>query len=75
MYTTFKDSSFHSSRENCDTNLALKDKKNGQIKGRIRARSSILNLTIQQLIVHVYFNILALKVLEKTPTWVFNVNL
>ena len=25
MYTTFEDSSLHSSRENCDTNLALKD--------------------------------------------------
>ena len=28
MYTLFDDSSLHSSRENCDTNLALKDRKN-----------------------------------------------
>ena len=27
MYTIFEDSSFHSSRENCDSNLALKDRK------------------------------------------------
>ena len=53
MYTIFEDSSFHSSRENSDTNLALKTE-NGQIKGRLRERSPILNPTIQQLIVHVY---------------------
>ena len=53
MYTIFEDFSLHSSGENCDTNLALKDK-NGQIKGRIKARSPIHNPTIQQLIVHVY---------------------
>ena len=34
--------------------FSLKRQKNGQIKGRIRASSPILNLTIQQLIVHVY---------------------
>ena len=27
MYTIFEDSSLHSSGENCDTNLALKDRK------------------------------------------------
>ena len=27
MYTIFKDSSLHSSRENCYTNLAVKDRK------------------------------------------------
>ena len=27
MYSIFEDSSLHSSREYCDTNLALKDKK------------------------------------------------
>ena len=27
MYTTFEDSSLHSSRGNCDTNLALEDRK------------------------------------------------
>ena len=27
MYTIFKDSSLHSSGENCDTNKALKDRK------------------------------------------------
>ena len=27
MYTILEDSSLHSSRENCDTNLALKDRK------------------------------------------------
>ena len=27
MYTIFKDSSLHSSGENCDTNLVLKDRK------------------------------------------------
>ena len=54
MYTIFEDSILHSSGEICDTNLALKDKINGQIKDRIRARSSILNPTIQQLIVHEY---------------------
>ena len=53
MYTIFEDSSLHSSRENCDTNLVVREK-NGQIKGRIRARSPVLNPTIQQLIVHVY---------------------
>ena len=47
MCTTFEDSSLHTSGENCDTNLALKDRKNGQIKRRIRARSLILNLTMQ----------------------------
>ena len=47
MYTIFEDSSLHSSGENCDTNLAIKDRRNGQIKGRIRARSLILNPTIQ----------------------------
>ena len=54
MYTIFEDSSLHSSGENCDTNLAIKDRKNGQIKGRIRARSSNLNPITLQLIVHVY---------------------
>ena len=54
MYSIFEDSSLHSSRENSDTKLALKDRKKGQIKERIRARSSILNPIIQQLIVHVY---------------------
>ena len=54
MYTIFEDSSLHSSRENCDTNLSVKRQKNGQIKGRIRAKGPILNPTIQQLIVHVY---------------------
>ena len=53
MYTIFEDSSFHSSGENCDTDLVVREK-NGQIKGRIRARSPVLNPTIQQLIVHVY---------------------
>ena len=56
MYTIFEDSSLHSSGENYDTNLAVKRQKNGQIKGRIRARCPILILTIQQLIVHVYTN-------------------
>ena len=70
MYTIFEDSSLHNSGENCDTNLAVKDRKNGQIKGRIRARSPILNPTIQQLIVHVHtkFQILAIIVPEKTVT-------
>ena len=30
MYTMFEDSSLHSSWENYDTNLALKDRKKGQ---------------------------------------------
>ena len=70
MYTIFEDSSMHTFGEICNTNLAQKDRKNGQIKGKIRARSPILDPTIQQLIVQVYtsFNILALKILEKTPT-------
>ena len=50
MYTIFEDSSLHSSGENCDTNLALKDK-NGQTKRRIKARYPILISTLQQLIV------------------------
>ena len=54
MYTVFEDSSLNISGENSDTNLAIKDRKNGQIKRRIRARSMILNPIIQQLIVHVY---------------------
>ena len=54
MYTTFEDSNLHSSGENSDTNLALKDKKNGQINGRIREKSLILKPIIQQLIVYVY---------------------
>ena len=56
--------------------LACTVQKNGQIKGRIKARSPILNSTIQQLIVHVYtkFNIVALKVPEKTPTQILNVH-
>ena len=55
MYTIFEDSSLHSSLENCDTHkFSLKRQKNGQIKERIRARSLILNPTIQQLIVHVH---------------------
>ena len=76
MYIIFEDSGLHSSGENCDIHLAVKDRK-GQIKGRIKARSLILNPTIQQLIVHVYtsFNILAFKVPEKTPTKNFNVNM
>ena len=56
------------------TQFSLNRQKNGQIKGRIRARSPILNPTIQQLIVHVY-NILALKIHEKTPTQIFNVHM
>ena len=54
MYTIFEDSSLHSSGENCHIKLSSKRQKNGQIKGKIRARSLILNPTIQQLIVHVY---------------------
>ena len=54
MFTIFEDSSSYSSGENCDTNLAVKDRKNGQIKGMIKARSPILNPTIQQLIFHLY---------------------
>ena len=54
MHTIFEDSSSHSSGENYETNLAVKRQKNVQIKGRIRARSLILNPTIQLLIVHVY---------------------
>ena len=75
--TIVEDSSLHSSGENCDTKLALKDRKNGQVKGRIKARSPILIRTIQQRIVHVYpsFNILDLKVPEKFPKQIFNVNM
>ena len=36
------------------TQLSRKRQKIGQIKGRIKARSPILNPTIQQLIVHMY---------------------
>ena len=53
MYTIFEDSSLHSSGENRHK-LSRKRQKNGQIKGRIRARSLILNPTIQQVIVHAY---------------------
>ena len=34
--------------------ISHKRQKNGQIKGRIRARSPILDRTVQDLIVHVY---------------------
>ena len=53
MYIMFEDSSLHGSGKICDTNLALKTE-NGQIKRQIRARSPIVNPTIQELIVHVY---------------------
>ena len=43
MYVIFEDSSFHGSGENCETNLALDDRKNEQIKGRLKAMSPILN--------------------------------
>ena len=53
MYTIFKDSSLHSSGENCETNLTVKVRKRTK-KGMIKARSPILNPIIQQFIVHVY---------------------
>ena len=74
MYTIFEDSGLHDSGENCDTSLALKDRKNRQIQGRIRARSPILNPTIQQLIVHVYTKFQHSS-LRKTPTQILNVNI
>ena len=54
MYTIFEDSSLHSPGENCDNKFSPRRHKNGQIKGRIRARNSILNPIIQLLIVHAY---------------------
>ena len=53
MYTIFEDSGLHSFVENCHTNSSLKRQKNGQIKGKIKARRPILNPTIKQLIAHV----------------------
>ena len=41
MYTIFEDFSLHSSGENCDTNLALDNRKNEQIKRRLKAMSPI----------------------------------
>ena len=39
MYTIFEDSSLHSSGENCDTNLALKDRKMDK-KGKKKSKES-----------------------------------
>ena len=54
MYTIFEDSSLHSSGENCDTNLAVKDKKWTQ-KGKNKSKESdSQSHNTTQLIVQVY---------------------
>ena len=70
MYTIFEDSRLLSSGENCDKKFGLKRQKNGQIKGRIekgvRFSNPQYNNSLSMCISG--FNILALKIPEKTPT-------
>ena len=53
MYTIFEDSSSHSSGENCETNLALKDRK-WINKAKNTSKESDCQSHNTKLIVHVY---------------------
>ena len=70
MYAIFEDPSLHSSGENCDTNFTLKDRKwTNKGKNKSNESDSQSHNTNNSLSMFIpSFNILALKIPEKTPT-------
>ena len=74
MYIIFEESSLHSSGENCDTNFTLKTEKwTNKGKNKSKVSDSQCNNSLSMCIPS--FNILTLKVPEKTPTQILNVNM